>query len=158
MNTERLMLHELRIKIIKREDRDLIARLAYDYFQNRIVVVDSDLERLLIDLACMQEGCFIEYEELEDRLEYFFQGDHFIYDRLEFAKELRRLLLQKASMTCLADWAYNVWFNKNNRKKDKTIHDIAYALSFMCCHEFEYSYEELEEIADRLMKGEDVKL
>lgn len=157
MNTERLILNELRIKILKRENRNVIAQLAYKRFLERIVIVDSDLERLLVDLSCMQEGHEIEYEELEDKIEYFFQGDHLIYDRLEFAKELRRLVFQKVSMQCLADWAYDVWFYKNNRE-DKIIHDIAYALSFICCQEFEYSYEELDEIADRLIAGQDVTL
>lgn len=67
------------------------------------------------------------------------------------------MVRQKASMKFLADWAHDVWFYKNKRE-NKIVHDIAYALSFMCCHEFEYSYEELEDIANRLIAGQDVTL
>lgn len=84
------MLQALRIKIIKRESLYEIAKFADSLLQERIKDEDPVFEQFLIDLACMQAGSEYElsYDELEDRLDNFYLGDDFVYDRLEFAKEL----------------------------------------------------------------------
>ncbi len=153
--TKNQVLQHLRIKIIKREDRKNIAQWAYKKFLERIKDMNPEFEQLLIDLSCMQDQ-IISYEQLEDRLDNFYMGDDFLYDRLEFAKDLRRQVQKRVDTYFIAQWAGGFHFELDH---DLMLSDVADRLAIMCCDEcFDYSYEELNKIVDQLIAGEDVTL
>lgn len=157
--TKLQIIKEARVKIITQENRQAIAQWAYQIFLEPIKDYDHQLEQFLIDLSCMQQPQDnISYEELEDKIETFNLGEDFIYDRLEFAKELRQLLRHKTSIIAISQWAYKVFMQRNS-EQSAMVHNIAYTLSFMEeGPEFEYSYEELHSIVNRLIAGENVRL
>ena len=79
-----------------------------------------------------------------------------MYTKKEFGKELKIKVCNKEDLISIAHWAYSLYLDKD---VEDNLNDIFLALSTMEeGSEFEYSYEELEEIADRLIAGEDVKL
>ena len=159
-STKLEVLKELRVKIIKQENLYELAKFAENLLQEKIKDNDQELEQFLIDLTCMQAGQehALSYEQLEEMFSKFYMGDDFLYDRLEFAKELRQHVRKKTLIDSISQWAYNVWMWKETTNDD-ILKDIAYHLSMMCCDEcFEYSYDELNDIAHRLIIGEEVKL
>ena len=79
--------------------------------------------------------------------------------RKEFAEELKRLVDKKENMQQIALWIHKVYVSYYDNDKDSKFYDILYNLMMMDAGpEFEYSYEELRNIADRLIAGEDVTL
>ena len=79
--------------------------------------------------------------------------------RKEFAEQLKTFIKEKESMQQIALWIHQVYRSYYNNDKDPKFYDILYDLIMMDAGpEFEYSYEELNDIADRLIAGEDVKL
>ena len=79
--------------------------------------------------------------------------------RIEFAKTLKEMVLKKESMQQIALWIHRVYVSYYDNDMDKSFYEILYSLMMMDAGpEFEYTYEELNDIADRLIAGEDVKL
>ncbi len=63
-------------------------------------------------------------------------------DIKKFGKELKSKILQKEDISLIAHWIYSLYLD----------HDVEDN------YQFEYSYEELNDIVNRLIAGEDVKL
>ena len=79
--------------------------------------------------------------------------------RIEFAKTLKEMVLKKESMQQIALWIHRVYVSYYDNDTDKSFYEILYSLMMMDAGpEFEYTYEELNDIANRLIAGEDVKL
>lgn len=156
------VLRDLRIKIIKQESCYKIAKIAENLLQERIRDEDPALEQFLIDLACMQSGLEYElsYEELEDKLDTFYMGDDFVYDRLEFAKELRRKIKKRVPALIVGTWVFDMYYDYMfNIDRHSDLGKLLLELEDIEKRsEFECSYEELSDIVDRLIEGEGVKL
>jgi hypothetical protein len=76
----------------------------------------------------------------------------------KFGQELKNRLIKKQSMQKLAVWLHSVYLSIE-AKEDSSFNDVVYALMMMDAGpEFEYSYEELNFIVDKLIAGDDVKL
>lgn len=79
-----------------------------------------------------------------------------MYTKQDFGKELKKRIEDKSSISSIASWSYSLYLDKD---VEQGLNDIFLALSDMDAGpEFEYTYEELNDIADRLIAGEDVKL
>jgi len=72
--------------------------------------------------------------------------------------ELKQLLTNKKTTEQIGGWCYWIYM-KHIQDIDTTLKDLLLDLSTMeDGPEFELSYEKLNDIADRLIAGEDVKL
>lgn len=81
-----------------------------------------------------------------------------VYTRQQFGKELKEKVLKQESISKIGSWVYTV-YSKHIGDIDLDFKGFLLDLSTMeSGEEFEYSYEELDNIADRLITGEDVKL
>ncbi len=81
-----------------------------------------------------------------------------MFTKQQFGQELKNRLIKKQSMQKLAFWLHSVYLSIE-AEKDSSLNDVVYALMMMDAGpEFELSYEELDQIADKLIAGEDVKL
>ena len=79
-----------------------------------------------------------------------------MYTKKQFGKELKSKILQKKDIGLIAHWIYSLYLDHD---VEESLNDIFLSLSNMeDNYQFEYSYKELEEIADRLIAGEDVTL
>lgn len=75
-----------------------------------------------------------------------------IYTRQEVGLELKEKIKNKENVARIEMWAFNV-YRDNLHTIDSDFKKLLYYLSAI-----ERSYEELNEIADKLIAGEDVKL
>lgn len=79
-----------------------------------------------------------------------------MYTKEHFGKELKDKILKKEDIAAITCWIYSLYLDKD---VEDSLNDLFLVSSLMNDgSEFEYSYEELENIADRLIAGEDVKL
>ena len=79
-----------------------------------------------------------------------------MYTREKFGVELKSKVNKREDVIAIAHWAYSLYLEQD---VEESLNDIFLALASMEeSYQFEYSYEELENIADRLIAGEDVKL
>lgn len=79
-----------------------------------------------------------------------------MYVKKQFGKELKDKILKNDDIVTISHWIYSLYLDKN---VDDDLNDLFLILSAMADGpEFEYSYEELNDIADRLIAGESVKL
>lgn len=81
-----------------------------------------------------------------------------MYTREQFGKALKELVLKKESTINIGSWAYSVYF-QHMAEIDVTFEAMLLKLSNMEeGADFARSYEELNDIANKLIAGEDVKL
>lgn len=79
--------------------------------------------------------------------------------RKKFGQKLKELVNKKEDMERIALWIHNIYLSFYDNDDDPLFYEILYNLMMMeLGPEFEYSYEELNNIADRLIAGEDVRL
>ena len=79
-----------------------------------------------------------------------------MYTRKQFGDELKKKIKNKESTVAIGEWAYFVYF-QHMEEIDQHFKTLLKILSTMEeGPEFERSYDELENIADRLIAGEDV--
>ena len=75
-----------------------------------------------------------------------------------FGNELKQRLLKNQTIDQMAPWFYDNYINFS-RSEDSKFKELLYELMMMDSGpEFELSYEELNQIADKLIAGEEVKL
>lgn len=75
-----------------------------------------------------------------------------------FGKKLKRKAILKTPVEQIGAWAFSFYWN-NIETTDSSFEDLLLTLNTMeLGPEFEFSYEELEDIADRLIVAEDVVL
>ncbi len=80
------------------------------------------------------------------------------YTREQFGKELKQRLTNKEAIESIGNWAYIIYLD-HCHEVDKTFRDMLIILNFMSLGpEFAFSYEELNQIADDLIAGKEVKL
>jgi len=81
-----------------------------------------------------------------------------MYTKVQFGKDLKQRVLEKEKVEFIGKWAHSAyWEHILNIEED--LIDIALDLSTMeLGPEFAYSYEELDQIADDLIAGKEVKL
>jgi hypothetical protein len=76
------------------------------------------------------------------------------YTRQEFALELKEKIQKKESIKCISDWAVFI-YNKHKHEIDYEFQRFLFDLEGMgTAPEYEFSYEELDGFADRLLAGE----
>ena len=81
--------------------------------------------------------------------------DNGIYTIINFGLELKQLLLETNNPSEIGAWAFNKNFHLSCNDKGDDVHEIAMTLAMMEeGAEFEYTIEELHEIADRLIEGD----
>lgn len=81
-----------------------------------------------------------------------------MYTKEQFGQELKVRIKNKADVSDIGDWSYSV-YSQYRKEMDRTFRDLLIALGGMSMGpEFERSYEELDQIAQKLIAGEDVKL
>ncbi len=81
-----------------------------------------------------------------------------IYSKKEFGLELKEKIKNRENLARIGRWAFSV-FRDNFHNIDNDFKELLKDLSSMeDGPEFEYSYEELNRIADKLIAGENVKL
>ena len=81
-----------------------------------------------------------------------------MYTEVEFGKELKQKVLDKAPVSEIGDWAYSVYLN-NIQSISLDFRRILLTLNTMeDGPEFAYTHEELKQIADDLISGKKVEL
>jgi len=81
-----------------------------------------------------------------------------MYTRKEFGKELKQIIINKKTTEQIGGWVYWIYM-KHIQDIDSEFRGLLLDLSTMeDGPEFALSYERLNDIADRLIAGESVKL
>lgn len=81
-----------------------------------------------------------------------------MYTRQQFGKELKEKINKKVDIYDIGRWSYSMYY-EHMLEIDDDFREFLINLNAMeDGPELEYSYEELEDIADKLIAGEDVKL
>ena len=78
------------------------------------------------------------------------------YTRKQFGTELKQRVSNKEALESIAHWAYTIYTDHDT---DTTFGNILLTLNYMeLGPEFAFSYEKLNQIADDLIAGKEVKL
>lgn len=81
-----------------------------------------------------------------------------MYTRVQFAQELKERVLKKQAVAEIGSWAFSMYW-KYIADIDLDFRDLLLTLNTMeDGPEFAFTYEELNQIADDLIAGKDVKL
>ena len=81
-----------------------------------------------------------------------------MYTKMQFGKDLKEKLGKKESVLKIGEWAHSIYM-KHLEEIDLDFRDILLALNTMeLGPEFAFDYQGLEQIADDLIAGKDVKL
>ncbi|MCX5923624.1 MAG: hypothetical protein NTU89_03620 [Candidatus Dependentiae bacterium] len=81
-----------------------------------------------------------------------------MYTKEQFGYQLKRLTAEQTDINLISDWAHEL-YAQYLTDPGSNLDDILLVLAMMDAGpEFELSYERLNEIADRLIAGKDVKL
>lgn len=81
-----------------------------------------------------------------------------MYTKVQFGKDLKQRVLKKEKVESIGYWSYSVYLDWLDCK-DLDFLNLLLDLSRMeLGYQFAYSYEELNQIADDLIAGKEVKL
>lgn len=167
---------ELKEKVKKKIDPVDIGKWAYAMYYEHMLDLDNDFQEFLIDLNAMEDDPQFEFshEELNKIADRLISGEQWIdlynkYNgqpkdkfrqlrvRQNFGKELKEKVKAREHVTEIGKWANFYYENMGNLESD--FQDVLKKLSVMSTgFKNRRSYEELDQIADRLIAGEDVKL
>lgn len=82
-----------------------------------------------------------------------------MYTRKQFGKELKEKVSMKQDIVEIGHWTYSIYLKHIDEINDQGFDDILLTLNTMeDGPEFAFTYEELNQIADDLIAGKDVKL
>ncbi len=83
-----------------------------------------------------------------------------MYTKQQFGKELKKIVAERKPISVIGAWAHDKYYEHISEIDQKSgLRKFLLQLGTMEMGvEFEYSYEELEDIADRLIAGQDVTL
>ena len=81
-----------------------------------------------------------------------------MYTKVNFGRDLKNKIINRQNLINIGIWAYSVYLDWPDIEDDDFL-DLLLDLSRMeLGPEFAFTYEELEQIADDLIAGKDVKL
>ena len=81
-----------------------------------------------------------------------------LYTRVQFGKDLKQRVFERKNIELIGRWAFST-YSKHIYDIEEDLIDITLGLGTMeLGPEFAYSYEELDQIADDLIAGKNVKL
>ena len=81
-----------------------------------------------------------------------------MFTKIQFGKDLKQRVTERQRVESIGRWAFSTYWEHILDIEDDVI-DIALHLSTMeLGYQFAFSYEELDQIADDLIAGKDVKL
>ena len=81
-----------------------------------------------------------------------------MYTKIQFGKDLKQRVLKKEKVESIGYWAYSVyldWLDCDDLYFLRLLLDLS---RMELGYQFAYSYEELDQIADDLIAGKEVKL
>ena len=82
-----------------------------------------------------------------------------MYTSIDFGKDLKKKLATYPNILEVSTWAHNDIFMKKCAEMDKKTDNTVMAICYMeMGEEYEYTIEELHEIADKLIAGEEVDI
>lgn len=147
---------ELKEKIKNREDVADISKWALDVYLTDVAVHDAELDAILSTLMMMNEGSEFElsHKKLTEISNILIAGDSPIYTRQQCGKELKEKIHKKVDVVDIGKWAYAM-YSEHMFDIDDDFQEFLTDLNAMEDDpQFEFSYEELDKIADRLIAGE----
>jgi hypothetical protein len=167
---------ELKEKIKQKVDVVLIGRWAYNMYYEHMLEIDDDFKDFLKDLNAMEDDPQFElsYEELNHLADRLIAEEQWIniyntYNgqpkdkvrqlplRQSFGKELKQRVQDREHVTVIGQWIDH--YHKNLANLDSNFLELLQKLSLMSVgFKNRRSYEELDQIADKLIAGEEVKL
>lgn len=167
---------ELKKRIKAKQDLAIIGRWAFGRYWLYKMEIDHAFQNLLKNLSAMENGPEFEfsYEELNKIADKLIAGERniqlykpienlkltlkTIYTRQKFGLELKEKIKNTENVESIGLWALSMYY-EHMLEIDDNFQDFLTDLGGMSASpEFERSYEELNDIADRLIAGEDVKL
>ena len=81
-----------------------------------------------------------------------------VYTKIQFGRDLKQRVTARENVESIGRWAFSTYWKHMLDIEDDVI-DIALQLNTMeLGYQFAYSYEELDQIADDLIAGKEVKL
>jgi len=81
-----------------------------------------------------------------------------MYTKVQFGKNLKQRVIARENVESIGRWAFSTYW-KHILDIEEDVVDIALHLNTMeLGYQFAYSYEELDQIADDLIAGKEVKL
>lgn len=166
---------ELKKRIIAKQRVKLIAGWAFGQYLAHQFEIDDDFQNFLKDLSAMRQGVEFEfsYEELDQIADRLIAGENVKlyesvensesmlkneYTRKDFGLALKEKIKNKEDQELIGRWVLNMYYDYM-LEIDDDFKDFLTDLSGMSAGpEFVRSYEELDQIADKLIAGENVKL
>ncbi|MBI2344744.1 hypothetical protein HYV10_01575 [Candidatus Dependentiae bacterium] len=167
---------ELKEKIEQKVDVVSIGRWAYNMYYEHMLEIDDDFQEFLKDLNAMEDDPQFEllYEELNYLADKLIAEEQWIdiynaYNgqpknqvrqlllRQNLGKELKQRVQDREHVTAIGQWIDRYYQNLLNL--DNNFLELLQKLSLMSVgFKNRRSYEELNQIADKLIAGEEVKL
>ncbi len=147
---------ELKEKINQKMNAADIGKWALALYLTDIAANDSELDAILSKLIMMNEGTnfALSHNELTTIANKLIEADSSIYTRQKFGMELKEKIQQKLDVAEIGRWSYDMYY-KHMLDIDNDFQNFLIDLNAMeDGPEFEFSYEELDQIADRLITGE----
>ncbi|MBP6892767.1 hypothetical protein KBB68_04285 [Candidatus Babeliales bacterium] len=149
---------ELKEKINQKLDYPDISKWALDVYLTDVAVNDAELDTILSILMMMDQGPGFElsHKKLTEIANILIVGDSPIYTRQQCGKELKNKIQQKVDVTDIGKWAYRM-YSEHMCDIDDDFQEFLIDLNAMEDDpQFEFSYEELDKIADKLISGEQI--
>ncbi|MCX5924639.1 MAG: hypothetical protein NTZ68_04415 [Candidatus Dependentiae bacterium] len=160
MINKQQVIDDLAKKIFDGENKVEIGKWAYAMYLEKIKDAENVFYDLLLDLAVMEYGQEHELsdEELYQNLDFLGVRQDAKYNKRFFGKDLKACLRNNMNAGEIGAWAFTFYLD-NIAGDDRSYRELVYALMMMeAGPQMERSLEELNQIADRLIAGEDVKL
>ena len=167
---------ELKKRIKAKQGIAIIGRWAFGRYWSYKLEIDDDFQNLLKDLSAMENGPEFEfsYEELDQIADRLIAGERNIqlykpvenlkstlktvYTRQKFGLELKEKIKNRENVESIGRWVLNMYY-EYMLEIDDDFQEFLKDLSGIAeGPEFERSYEELDQIADKLIAGENIKL
>ncbi len=156
MYTKEKIGKELKEKINQKLDYADISKWALGVYLTDIAENDAELDAVLSTLMMIDQGPEFElsHKKITEIANILIVGDSLIYTRQQCGKELKDKIQNKVDVATIGRWAYAM-YSKHMCDIDDDFKRFLKNLDAMDAGpEFKLSYEELDQIADRLIAGE----
>ena len=81
-----------------------------------------------------------------------------MYTKIQFGYELKERVFKKQDVSEIGAWAYEIFLNHSDSFDDVFLNMLITLNTMEIGPEFAFTYEELNQIADNLIAGKDVKI